>query len=63
MVKVSVEVRSGATRFGVAVRAHSVRRALWLMQGRYPDRDVRVKYLEGFFEDGPAARAEQKLAA
>ena len=42
MVKVSVEVRSGAARFGVAVRAKSVRRALSLMQGRYPDRDVRV---------------------
>ena len=63
MVKVTVEVRSGAARFGVTVRAQSVRRALSLMQGRYPDRDVRVKYLEEAFEEGPAARAGQKLAA
>jgi hypothetical protein len=52
MVKVSVEVRNGAARFGVAVQADSIRRAVSLVGERYPGRDVRVKSPtnpEGFF--------------
>jgi hypothetical protein len=59
MVKVSIEVRSGAARFDVAVRAESVRRAMELVGRRFPNRDIRAKFpqaLEGFY-------AEQKLAA
>ena len=61
MVKVSVEVRSGSARFRVAVQAQSIRRALNLVAGRYPGGTCRVKFPiepEGFFVEGPAARAE-----
>jgi hypothetical protein len=60
MVKVSVEIRNGAARFGVAVQAESIRRAVSLAGDRYPGRDVRVKFPtdpEGSFVEGPAARA------
>jgi SSS family solute:Na+ symporter len=36
MVRVSIEVRNGAARFCVAVRAESIRRAVRLVRGRYP---------------------------
>ncbi len=61
MVKVSVEVRNGAARFGVAVQAESIRRAVSFAGERYPGRDVRVKFStvpEGSFVEGPATRAE-----
>ena len=44
MVKVSIEVRKGATRFEVAVRAQSMVRALRLVEGWYPGGDFRVKF-------------------
>ncbi len=44
MEKVSIEVRSGAARFRVAVRAESIRRAVSLVGERYPDHAVRVKF-------------------
>jgi hypothetical protein len=44
MVKVSVEVRNGAARFGVAVQAESIRRAVSLAGDRYSGRGVRVKF-------------------
>ena len=62
MVKISIEVHSGAARLDVAVQAQSVRRAMELVGGRYPGRDVRVKFpsvLEGLSIEQPA----QKLAA
>jgi hypothetical protein len=62
MVKVSIEVHNGVARFDVAVRAESIRRAVELVGGRYPGRDVRVKFpsvLEGLSIEQPA----QKLAA
>jgi len=60
MVKVSVEVRSGAARFYVAVRAESIRRAVSFVGRRYPGGEVRVKFpIEpvGFFVKDSAARA------
>lgn len=60
MVKVSVEVRNGAVRFDVAVRAESIRRAVSIAEGRYPEGNVRVKFPidpEGFFVEDPTARA------
>jgi hypothetical protein len=42
-VKVSLEVRSGAARFHVAVRAESIQRAVSTVAARYPGRDCRVK--------------------
>ena len=61
MIKVSIEVRSGTARFDVAVRAESIRRAVSLVGGRYPGRNLRVKFPidpEGFFVDDPAAPTE-----
>jgi hypothetical protein len=60
MVKVSIEVRSGAARFDVAVWAESIERAVNLVRGRYPAYDARVKFPidpEGFFVGDPTARA------
>ena len=36
MIEVSVEVGNGAARFGVAVRAESIRRAVETVKTRYP---------------------------
>ena len=44
MVKVSIEVRDGATRFNVAVRAESVQRAMSIVRERYLGRSVRAKF-------------------
>ena len=44
MVRISVEVKSGATRFRVAVQAESIRRALEIVQGQNPGRDVGVVF-------------------
>ncbi len=58
MVKVSVEVRSGTARFRVGVQAQSIRRALSLLGGRYPQCEVRVAFPiepSGFFVQGPSA--------
>lgn len=43
MVKVSIQVRSGAASFDVAVSAENVEQAVALVGGCYPGRDVRVK--------------------
>ena len=58
MVRISVEVKSGATRFRVAVRAESIRRALELVQGQNPGRNVGVVFpidSEMFFAGDRAA--------
>jgi hypothetical protein len=44
MVKVSVEVTSGAGRFRVGVQAPSIREALSLVGGKYPRREVGVAF-------------------
>jgi hypothetical protein len=61
MVKVAIEVHSGASRFCVAVQAESIERALSLVARLHPDRSYRVKFPidpEGFFVKDPAARPE-----
>lgn len=60
MVRVSIEVRNGAARFCVVVRAESIRRAVGLVARRYPDHDVGVKFPidpEGFFVGVRTTRA------
>jgi hypothetical protein len=60
MVRVSVEIRSGAARFRVGVQAQSIRKALSMVAGRYPQGVVRVAFsLEhgDFFVRGPLATA------
>jgi hypothetical protein len=44
MIKVSVEVREGATPFRVAVQAQSISQAVSIIEGRHPGRDVRVVF-------------------
>jgi hypothetical protein len=59
MVKVSIEVRNGATRFVVAVQAESIRRALSFLEEGYCGADLRVKCPiepEDFFVNDPAAQ-------
>jgi hypothetical protein len=59
MVKVSVEVRSGPTRFSVVVQAESIERAVSLVARRYPGGDCGVIFPIGpevFFVKDPAAR-------
>ena len=69
MVKVSIEVRNGAARFRVAVRAESIQRAVSLAEERFPGRTIRVSFPinpEDFFAEASTARTveyEQKLAA
>jgi hypothetical protein len=61
VVKVSIEVRSGASRFSVAVQAVSIERAVSLVAARYPGRDCEVKFPidpEDFFVKDPVARPE-----
>jgi hypothetical protein len=54
VVKVSIEVRYGTTRFRVGVQASSIQRAVGLVKGLYSADDVRVVVPinpEGFFAD------------
>jgi hypothetical protein len=60
MVRVCVEVRTGTARFRVGVQAQSIRRALSLVGGRYPQGEVRGAFPiepEGFFIRKPTALA------
>ena len=43
MAKVAIEVRKGAARFEVVVRARSMTRALSLVEGWYPGGKYRVR--------------------
>jgi hypothetical protein len=58
VVRVSIEVRSGAARFRVGVRASSIRRAVGLVEGPYPAGDVGV----GFPIDAEGPLVEDALA-
>jgi hypothetical protein len=66
MVKVSIEVRSGAARFRVGVQAESIERAVNLVEKRFPGRNVKVSFPidpEVFFGECSAAQTFQQLAA
>ena len=59
-MNVSIEVRSGAARFDVAVQSQSIERAVSLVGERNPNGNVRVKFpidADGFFMKDPADRA------
>ena len=47
MAKVSIRVRSGASRFDVAVVADSPEQAISLVRERYRNSDVRLKHPTG----------------
>jgi hypothetical protein len=58
VVRVSIEVRNGAVRFGVAVRAESIRRVLSIVRKRCPGSEVEWQFPidpEGFFVRDRAA--------
>jgi hypothetical protein len=58
MIRVSVEVRSGAARFRTAVWAESIERAVRLAGMRYPGSEARVLFPikpEVFFAKAPVA--------
>jgi hypothetical protein len=60
MVKVSIEVRSGAARFDVAVQAESIQRAVSFVKERYSKGSVKVKIPiepESFFVEDRLARS------
>ena len=60
MVKVSVEVRSGAARFDVAVQAESIQRALSFVKERYSKGSVKVSFPikpDGFFVEDRTPRS------
>lgn len=44
MVRVSIEVRKGATRFDVSIRARSPARAVNLVEGWYSGGDSRARF-------------------
>jgi hypothetical protein len=57
MIKVSMEVREGATLSRATVEAESIREAVNITRRRYPGRDVRVMFPidpETFFIEDPA---------
>jgi hypothetical protein len=59
MVKVSIEVRSGAARFDVGVQAESIQRAMSFVRERYPKGNARVKFPiepESFVVEDPTAQ-------
>jgi hypothetical protein len=60
MVRVSIRIREGASRFDIPVQAQSIRRALGIAAARYPGADVRVSFpidAETFFAGEPGSRA------
>ena len=66
MIKVSVEVREGASLFRVAVKAESISRAVSIVKGRHPGRDVRVVFPidpERFFPGGSKKTEGRQLQA
>ena len=69
MVRISVEVSSGAARFRVSVQAQSIERALEIAQRQNPGKDCGVRFpidAESFFvEDDGVAKvgAVGKVAA
>lgn len=59
MVRISVEVSSGAARFKVSVQAQSIERALEIVERQNPGKDCKVRFpidAEAYFleEDGVA---------
>ena len=62
LIRVVIEVRSGAATFRVSVRAHSIRRAISLVRGSYPGAEASLVLPvepESFFLGGDSDAAEQ----
>jgi hypothetical protein len=70
MIRITIEIGRGATRYRVAVQAESIGRALEIVKGMSPDGNFRVTFPidpEVYFVKDPAATAGliggEKLAA
>ncbi len=66
MIKVSVEVREGATFSRVAVQADTISQAVSITKVCHPGRDVRVVFPidpEGFFPEGSKKTGGRQLHA
>jgi hypothetical protein len=62
VVRITVEVGGGAIRYRVAVQAESIRRALEIVEGVNPGREIKVTFPinpESFFVEEPTAVAGQ----
>jgi hypothetical protein len=65
MIRISVQVSSGAARFRVMVQAESIERALEIVGRKNPDKECEVAFPidpEAFFV-GDSARPVEQLAA
>ena len=64
MITVSVEVGSGTARFKITVQAENIRRAVEIVEARYPGGEVRVVHPidpEAFFVKDLAAAGQVEL--
>jgi hypothetical protein len=65
MIRISVQVSGGATRFGVMVEAESIERALEIAARQNPGKECKVTFPidpEAFFVKDPGATARQLAA-
>jgi hypothetical protein len=65
MVRISVEVGSGAARFRVMVQAESIERALEIAKRHNPDKECQVTFPldpEAFFIEDSVAGVEEPAA-
>ncbi len=61
MVRISIQVSSGAARFRVMVQAESIERALEIAKRHNPGKECRVTFPidpESFFAGDPVAKVE-----
>jgi hypothetical protein len=61
MVRISIQVSSGAARFRVMVQAESIERALEIAERHNPGKECRITFPidpEAFFVGDPAAKVE-----
>jgi hypothetical protein len=65
MIRISVQVRSGAARFRVTVQAESIERALEIVGRQNPDKECEVAFPidpETFFVEDSVTPVEQLAA-
>ena len=65
MIRITVRVSSGAARFGVAIEAESIERALEIVASQHPDKGCEVTFPidpETFFVDDTVASVGQLAA-
>ena len=65
MVRISVEIRSGAARFRVMVQAESIERALEIARRHNPNKECQVTFPldpETFFVEDRVAKVEETAA-